>query len=63
MLAQSKSQLAAHEAEAKRYAGDVDLKVEVKKDNRFNSYALILIGMIVVAVIFIWRQLIRAAKK
>ncbi len=62
MLAQSKSQLAAHEAEVKRYAGDVDLKVEVKKDNRFNSYALILIGMIVVAVIFIWRQLIRAAK-
>ncbi len=61
MLAKSKAQLAARELEFKRYAGDIDLKDSVKKDNRFNAYALILIGMIVVAVIFIWRKLREAA--
>jgi hypothetical protein len=62
ILAKSKSQLAARQAEAKRYAGDVDLKKEVKKDSRFNSYALILIFTIVAAVVFIWVKLRRASR-
>ncbi len=62
ILAKSKSQIEAHNAEVKRYAGDVDLKKEVKKDNRFNTFALFLIAIIIGAAIFFWRKL-RAASK
>jgi hypothetical protein len=63
MLAKSKAQLTARQEEYKRYAGDVDLKAEVKKDNRFNSFALFLIGSIIASAIIIWRKLLTASKK
>jgi hypothetical protein len=62
ILAKSRAQIAAREGEAKRYAGDVDLKKEVKKDSRFNSYALILIFTIVGAILYIWVKLRRASR-
>jgi hypothetical protein len=62
ILAKSKAQIDAHNAAAKRYAGDVDLQKEVKKDNRFNTFALFLIGTIVLAVVIIWRRLRKASR-
>ncbi|MFN8398208.1 MAG: hypothetical protein U0176_26600 [Bacteroidia bacterium] len=62
ILKKSKEQQAARELEAKRYAGDVDLKKEVKKDVRFNAFAVFLIAIIIGAVIFIWVKIMRASK-
>lgn len=62
ILTKSKAQIAAREGESKRYAGDIDLKKAVKKDSRFNAFALFLIGTIVVALVFIWRKLRIASK-
>lgn len=63
ILQKAKSQLMAREHEAKRYAGDVDLKKEVKKDARFNAFALVLILTILVAIVYIWRRLLKASKQ
>jgi hypothetical protein len=46
--------------EAKRYAGEVDLKQVVKKDSRFNAFAFFLILTIVGSVVFIWRRILKA---
>lgn len=62
ILQKSKDQQAAREQEAKRYAGDVDLKKEVKKDARFNAFAIFLIAIIIGAVIFIWVKIMRASR-
>ncbi len=57
ILTKSKSQIEEKAKRAKRYAGDVDLKVEVKKDSTFNTFALFLILIIVGAAIYIFRRL------
>lgn len=61
ILTKSKGQLEARATEAKRYEGDVDLKKEVKKDSRFNLFAMFLIAIIIGAVIFIVRQIRRVS--
>lgn len=62
ILQKARDQQAAREQEAKRYAGDVDLKKEVKKDARFNAFAIFLIAIIIAAVIFIWVKIVRASR-
>lgn len=62
ILKKSRTQIEARETEVKRYAGDVDLKKEVKKDSRFNAFALFLILTIVGAIVFIWRRVRKATK-
>lgn len=62
LLARSKDEITAHNEAVKRYAGDVDLKKEVKKDSRFNAFAIVLILTIVAAVLFIFRKLQRASR-
>ncbi|MEY3442348.1 MAG: hypothetical protein RLZZ519_629, partial [Bacteroidota bacterium] len=56
ILQKSRSQIEDRLNENKRYAGDVDLKKEVKKDGRFNAFALFLILTIVAAIVLIWRK-------
>lgn len=56
ILKKSRSQIEDRLNENKRYAGDVDLKKEVKKDGRFNAFALFLILTIVAAIVLIWRK-------
>jgi hypothetical protein len=56
ILQKSRTQLEDRLNENKRYAGDVDLKKEVKKDGRFNAFALFLILTIVAAIVLIWRK-------
>lgn len=56
ILKKSRAQLEARNDENKRYAGDVDLKKEVKKDSRFNAFALFLILTIVASVVILWRK-------
>jgi hypothetical protein len=63
ILTKSRAQLAAREGEERRYAGDVDLKKEVKKDSRFNAFALLLILTIVGAVVFIWSKMRKATRE
>jgi hypothetical protein len=60
ILSKDKAQIEAREVEAKRYAGEVDLKQVVKKDSRFNAFAFFLILTIVGSVVFIWRRILKA---
>ena len=61
ILAKSKAQTEERAKRTKRYAGDVDLKVEVKKDSKFNLFALFMILVIVGGAIYIFRRLKKGA--
>jgi hypothetical protein len=62
ILEKSKGQIEDRQAEAKRYAGNVDLKKEVKKDSRFNAFAVAFIALIIGAFFFLVYKVRKTAK-
>lgn len=60
-LTGARSKEASRAAADKKFAEEVDLKT-VKEDSRFNTYAILLILVLIGAVIFIWRKYAAASK-